>query len=302
MQLEKSQSCRRKRSTSSLRAVRVELPGSPQGEPLKRLIGGAAKERKEHKSFREDSLCSLRSFAAIKSLSGLTEVELLVAISVLAIFATLAVPSAYREYGRSSSTKALANAKQIGLACKLFAGDHDGKFPANLLDSEGKLTSTEPTNSNDALAQLIPDYMPDEKIFWMPEDKYYCSPTEPDGRIDPTGTIPRKLTLAAGENHWAYVTHLSETSKPQLPLIADSTLPGTTKYSPTKGTAGGTWLGRKAIVIRVDGSGAIERVNPKTMTVVDNSSGLADILKAGQKDWLGPENKLLNPIPAPQGR
>ena len=232
------------------------------------------------------------------SLSGLTEVELLVAISVLAIFATLAVPSAYLENGRSSGTRALANAKQIGLACKLFAGDHEGKFPSNLLDSEGKPTATEPTSSNDALAQLIPDYVPDERVFWQREDKYYCSPTEPDGKIDPPGTSPRKLTLAAGENHWAYVAHLVETSNPQFPLIADSTVPGTTKYSTTKGTAGGTWLAWKAIVIRVDGSGAIEKVNSKTLTVRDEDTGRADIFQAGQKDWLGPENKLLNPIPA----
>ena len=219
---------------------------------------------------------------------GLTYAELLVSISIIAIFATLAVPAGDRMAGRSLHTKALAHAKQIGLACKLFAGDYGGKYPSNLLDSDSKVTSTPPTSSNAALAQLIPDYIPDEKIFWLPQDKGYCSASEPDGQ---------KPWLGPGENHWAYVTNLSESSRSDLPLIADSTIPGTTKYSVHKGTPGGTWGGKKAIIIRTDGSGAIENIDRKTMTVSRTNPDLEDVLQAGQKTWLESANQLLNPIP-----
>jgi len=226
---------------------------------------------------------------------GFSEVELLVAISVIAIFATLAVPSAYYESGRSPQIRALANAKQIGLACKLFASDYKGNYPTNLLDENGKLTATPPSSSNDALSQLIPDYIPDKKIFWLPEDHFYCSPNPPESPRNSASLTARDRILAAGENHWAYVTNLSERSNPNLPLIADPTIPGTTEYSFGKHTAGGTWRGKKAIVIRVDTSGVIENVNQRTMTVSQESPALADIFQAGQKNWLGPENKFLNP-------
>lgn len=46
-------------------------------------------------------------------------------------------------------TKVLANGKTLGLACKLYAGDHDGNFPATL-------------------EELIPKYLPDEKWLHYP--------------------------------------------------------------------------------------------------------------------------------------
>lgn len=49
----------------------------------------------------------------------------------------------------SKATRCLSNAKQIGTACKLYAMDHRGAFP------------------ND-LNELIPDYLPDRKVFSSP--------------------------------------------------------------------------------------------------------------------------------------
>jgi hypothetical protein len=53
------------------------------------------------------------------------------------------------------ATKSLSNAKQIGVACRIYAVDNDGKYPPNL-------------------AALVPDYLPDTSTFvspYAPEEK-----------------------------------------------------------------------------------------------------------------------------------
>ena len=71
---------------------------------------------------------------------------LLLAISTVAILAGVALPVFGEVKERASLTKALSNAKQIGTACKIYATDNDGKFPAKLED-------------------LIPDYLPNAGIL-----------------------------------------------------------------------------------------------------------------------------------------
>src|SRR5438132_4242752 len=64
-----------------------------------------------------------------KTSSAFTLIELLVVIAIIAVLASLALPVFSSVQARAQQTKDLSNAKQIGLACKLFAGDHDGRFP-----------------------------------------------------------------------------------------------------------------------------------------------------------------------------
>ncbi|MDQ3118295.1 MAG: type II secretion system GspH family protein, partial [Verrucomicrobiota bacterium] len=58
-----------------------------------------------------------------------TLIELLVVISIIALLAGIALPVFSQVPERGAQTKDLSNAKQIGLACKLYATDNDGKFP-----------------------------------------------------------------------------------------------------------------------------------------------------------------------------
>ena len=64
-----------------------------------------------------------------KSLAAFTLIELLVVISIIAVLAGIALPVYSTVHERGSQTKDLSNAKQIALACKLYATDNDGKFP-----------------------------------------------------------------------------------------------------------------------------------------------------------------------------
>ncbi|HEY8649640.1 MAG TPA: type II secretion system protein, partial [Chthoniobacterales bacterium] len=171
--------------------------------------------------------------------TGFTLIELLVVMAIIAILVSIALPVFVGILERGQQTKDLSNAKQIGLGLKLYAGDNDGKFPANLA-AQG---------SNTAFAQLIPQYIPTEKIFYLAKSAW--TPQLPDEVFTDS-----QDTLKAGENNFAYVNDLTDTSNPNYPIIADgfaSGTPGT--YTSDETAKGGVWKGKKAIVIRCDISG-----------------------------------------------
>lgn len=78
-------------------------------------------------------------------------------IPVIAILAGIALPVFASVQERGGEIKALNNAKQIATACKLYAVDHGGAFPATL-------------------EELVPDILPDRSIFICP-----YTPAEPMG-------------------------------------------------------------------------------------------------------------------------
>ncbi len=195
-----------------------------------------------------------------KTSSAFTLIELLVVIAIIAVLASLALPVFSSVLDRAKQTKDLSNAKQIGLACKLFATDHDGRFPyqdgivsdpptdlANLAAAQG-------TTSNAIFASLIPAYSQQEKIFYLAGSGW--SPTVPD-----ENTALAANRLEAGTNNYAYMFGLTDTMNPSYPLLFDAPMAGTAAapvYSTDPATPGGVWKGKRAVVIRSDNSGTLE--------------------------------------------
>ena len=214
-----------------------------------------------------------------KKLSAFTLIELLVVITIIAILASIALPVFNGVTERANQTKDLSNAKQIGLALKLFAGDNDGKFPV----SNG-------TDANSAFAQLIPQYVTTEKVFYLAKSPW--TPTPPDEIASDAGT-----TLIAGENNFAYVDNLTDTSNPNYPLIADGFSAATVGTYTTDETAkGGVWKGKKAIVIRADLSGNVEKCNA-TFQVFGKTGGATDAdIFASSGTWLSATQLPVNPL------
>jgi hypothetical protein len=134
-----------------------------------------------------------------------------------------------------------------------YAGDHEGVFP------------TTNSTSNEAYRKLIPDYIANEKPFWVPGSAWHNqSPNKrPD---DDIGSPPDYAqALERGENHWAYVTGLT---RADLPLIADGFSETIGVYSKDPSKKGGVWKGKKAIVVYVDGSVRWEPVDSKSLRVI----------------------------------
>ncbi len=213
---------------------------------------------------------------------GFTLIELLVVITIIAILAGIALPVYSTIQERGQQTKALANAKQVGLALRLFAGDNSGAYPGSGIEDNAI------ENSNEAFRELIPGYVDSEKIFHYKVVPWAAGPDEDtsDGKV-----------LEAGENMWAFVTNLTDTSKSTAPLMMDATATeGSAEWDTEDETAiGGVWKGTKAIVIFNDQSGQL-------ITTGKNQNPRIEDGKLQTKDgdvyideFLGTNNKIVNP-------
>ena len=229
-----------------------------------------------------------------KKTSAFTLIELLVVITIIAILASIALPVFNGVTERANQTKDLSNAKQIGLALKLFATDNNGAFPSKAPGADYNAATDLAAGdvSNDAFWWLFPNYLQSEDIFAVAGSKW--SPGNPDNKIDPAGSAgPRVDSLKAGENNYAYVAGLTDTANAAFPLVADGFSATTAiTYETSKSLKGGVWAAKKAIVILCDASGQIIKVDPTTKTV---KRPTGENLFAAGTGWLVAANPVLNP-------
>ena len=239
--------------------------------------------------------------------TAFTLIELLVVISIIAILAGIALPVFGEVQIRGAQTKQLSNAKQIGTACKIYATDNNGIYPHTTDYPAGSAaTPTEAASgdaSNKVLHILIPDYLPDANIFSNLKSAFCKKP------VAATATEP----LPIGTNEWAYVSGLTDTSTAIWPLLADGfATVATGLYSTDITQPGGVWQGKKAIVIRCDGSGVLETLPStgslkltvkRTATDTTNPSafvGDSSTPTAGSVPWFPAASTtifVLNPTP-----
>jgi prepilin-type N-terminal cleavage/methylation domain-containing protein len=196
-----------------------------------------------------------------------TLIELLVVITIIAILASIALPVFNGVTERANQTKDLSNAKQIAVALKLFAADNNGFFPSkNPAADYNTAPPALPTLSNDAFWWLFPNYLQSEDVFTVGASSW--TPSKPDNKIDPGTATSRVDTLKRGENNYAYVAGLTDTSNPAFPLAADGFSANTPiTYETSKSVNGGVWAAKKAIVIFCAASGQIMKVDAATRTV-----------------------------------
>lgn len=183
----------------------------------------------------------------------------------------------------------------------MFAGDHDGGFPAYKDQSEntGEDLTAELKDANEAFANLIPNYLSSESPFGVSGSRY-CKDATGANKGPDNDISSRNKVLEVGENAYAYIRGLSETSNASYPIIADGFAKGSEqdpKYSKKENDFGAVWKGQYAIVIRCDGSGTIENVNSTNLKVIRKGQGQKNLFQEDTSDsdpWLVGA-KVLNP-------
>src|SRR3954469_17854657 len=72
-----------------------------------------------------------------KSHSGFTLIELLVVIGIIAILAALLLPALAEAKEKARRIKCMSNLRQIGIAFRVFAMEHDGYYPWHIDPADG---------------------------------------------------------------------------------------------------------------------------------------------------------------------
>jgi prepilin-type N-terminal cleavage/methylation domain-containing protein len=166
--------------------------------------------------------------------AAFTLIELLTVVAIIALLAGIAGSGIQAAMKAARIGRAAQDGRQIGLALRGYAQDNQGSYP----------DGTDITNSNEAFRQLFPAYTQVESNFAVA--------SSPVGKSADNKIEPENRALERGENHWAYVAGLSDTSHPLWPLVVDHT-DGSGYYGNNESKPGGTWGGSKSVVIRCDG-------------------------------------------------
>jgi prepilin-type N-terminal cleavage/methylation domain-containing protein len=202
---------------------------------------------------------------------GFTLIELLVVITIIAILASLAVPTFGRIQERGNITKGISNCKQIITAMQIFASDQNGRYPDRY---EGQDAAT----ANEAFRNLFrAEVLDNEMIFGCPVSNW----GDPDGKI---GVEPFTDAVSEGENHWQLTKGLSNSAKGSIPAVYEAATGSTwpPEWDPTAAgdstTRGRTWTGAKVII----------GLNDSSVTLMDlESKTSASEVKGGQDSVFG---------------
>ena len=231
----------------------------------------------------------------IKKHSAFTLIELLVVISIIAILAGLALPVFANAQKKGKLANSLSNAKQVGLALKMYATDHEGNFPTykDAAEATNKIAT-----SNDALEALMPKYTKSKTIF-INTLSAWCKNTTGAAQ-----TSENQYKVLQGESDWAYVRGLNDISDSRWPILATAFVDAQGTYTNQTSKKGGVWEGSDAIVVNVDTSarmvseGSGLYMESKTVSFIARPDKKKDnAFKKVSGEWLdGEDIEVLQPL------
>jgi prepilin-type N-terminal cleavage/methylation domain-containing protein len=209
--------------------------------------------------------------------AAFTLIEMLVVVAIIALLAGVAGPALTAAMRTAKIARATQDGRQVGLALRGYAHDNDGAYP----------DGTDITNSNEAFRELFPAYMQAESNFVVS--------SSPVGRSADNKIEPETRALGRGENHWAYVAGLNDTSHALWPLVVDHT-DGSGYYGSNETKPGGTWGGAKAVVIRCDGGAVAIRLEGTSSKrfIPRHDDSKKNALQV--RDYMGDSTRLLEPM------
>ena len=212
------------------------------------------------------------------SLASLTRAFILL-IVLFALFGILSWLLAFFVYGRTNCgdrIRSISNARNIALALKAYAVDHDGNLPQGNTATEvfSKLLPVDKDTSG---------YIMDKSVFYVIGSEWTPKPLPEN---DPNPSIVSKE-----QNHWALMSgySINDPKNAHYPLIFDGPANPEGKYHYSPNEKGGYRNGKSAIVVRADGSAKLEQLKEQYIT----TDGKDNILQPTDT-WI-PGGKLLMP-------
>jgi len=194
---------------------------------------------------------------------GFTLIELLVVVTIIAMLAGGAYLGFSALLPKFRSKQAATQAKVIHGWLVSYATDHGGNFP------EGE-------SANQAYRELFKvNVGADEKQFAISGDAYHKS--APGGKGEPDGDIGKDpdytQALEAGECAFAYVSGLSSSDTPRLPLVANGFSAQLGVWGKDKTQRGGVFQGKYGVVCRVGGSSVAHDLKEGEYAVKEKYNG-----------------------------
>ena len=195
---------------------------------------------------------------------GFTLIELLV---VIAILATVSVPFIQTAQVKARMVRSGSDARNVLMALTSSSAENAGIYPEA------------DDSANSAYSKLFPLHCDQESMFYVRSDRMFCDP-ESAPNEDGKG-------LAPGENHWAYVSGLTDGNKSNPPILADGFTDGIGHYDQYH-----PWdkLGR-VIVGFMDGSMQTHPLTEGELTAPSGNGNLFEIPAIKDDDRV----KVLNP-------
>ena len=181
---------------------------------------------------RRESMKTTQTNRSTREATGFTLIELLILIAIIAILAAMIPCASPRTKGKAQRINCINNLKQVGIACRLWAGDHGGKYPMQVPSTNGgpaqQLAISDGTGTayTFQVFQVLSNELGTPKITMCPAD----------GDRTPATDFGADFSVRANSAVSYFVGKDADESNPQMLLAGDRNL----GVKPANGWAGNT--------------------------------------------------------------